>query len=101
MFPPLFDVKTHTRVEQNYSDSGGFERRQHCAALCRGASRMHLGKVQAGGGERDTCSSCEPEQMAHMAPAPRGENLSAEPQLRSHCQSEGEQAVGGGGRGEG
>lgn len=28
------------------------------------------------------------KQMVHMAPAPQGENLSAEPQLRSHCQSE-------------
>ncbi|KAG7235384.1 hypothetical protein INR49_026931 [Caranx melampygus] len=36
-----------------------------------------------------------------MAPAPRGENLSAEPQLRSHCKSEGAGGEGKGRRGGG
>lgn len=45
--------------------------------------------MRAGSGERDTCSSCDEKQMVHMAPAPRGENLSAEPQLRSHTASQG------------
>lgn len=76
MFPLLSEVK------QNY-----------CVLSCvnSGFTALlsdRLGKVQAGGGEQDTCSSWDQKQMVHMAPAPRGENLSAEPQLRSHCESE-------------
>lgn len=53
-------------------------------------SGTNLAEVQAGGdGERRTpVHPLTRRQMVHMAPAPQGENLSAEPQLRSHCQSE-------------
>lgn len=72
------------------------KQKRHYALFCAAFERF--GKVQAGGREQDTCSSYDQKQMVHMAPAPQRENLSAEPQLRSHCKSESSRGGGGGQR---
>lgn len=84
----FFGVNTLRR--SNCSDSGRFKLQRHCAAKCCAAvrSRAISGRCRLVVGRRTPVHPLTRKQMVHMAPAPQGENLSAEPQLRSHCQSE-------------
>lgn len=71
-----------TRDALNYSGTA-----QLSAAL-RCVPRAISGRCRLVVGRRTPVHPLTRKQMVHMAPAPRGENMSAEPQLRSHCQSE-------------
>lgn len=84
MLPPLSEAEMllrsnkTTRIYLVYTAAVAATTRQcstaqHCAVL----HFDRVGKVQAGGREQDTCSSCDLKQMVHMAPAPpRGKTVS-------------------------
>lgn len=76
MLPPLSEAEMLLRSNKTtriYLVYTGYYTAQHCAVL----HFDRVGKVQAGGREQDTCSSCDLKQMVHMAPAPpRGKTVS-------------------------